>query len=78
MEAVRCWGQALIEDPTRVGMTKAAGVDETKFLAAKRREPTRWASAICDVYRRTVIDVIERRQGPDLDAWLARQPEAWR
>jgi hypothetical protein len=48
------WGQALVTDPARVGVTRAAGVDETKFLAAKRREPTRWASAICDVDRRAV------------------------
>ena len=78
MDAVRYWGQALIEDPARVGTTKAAGVDETKFLVALRREPTRWASAICDIDRRCVIDVIEGRQGPDLDAWLARQPAEWR
>jgi transposase len=62
MDAVRYWGQALIEDPARVGVTKAVGVDETKFLAAKRRDPTRWVSAICDVSRRVVIDVTEGRQ----------------
>ena len=44
MDAVAYWGQALIEDPNRVGQTMAVGVDETKFLAARRREPTRWAA----------------------------------
>jgi len=78
MDAVRYWGRALVEDPDRVGVTMAVGVDETKFLAARRREPIRWASAICDIDRRTVIDVIEGRQGPELDTWLALQPEAWR
>jgi Transposase len=39
---------------------------------------SRWASAICDVDRWMVVDVIEGRQGPDLDAWLARRPERWR
>jgi transposase len=77
MDAVVWWGQALIEDPDRVGTTTAVGVDETKFLAARRREPTRWASAICDVARRTVVDVIEGRQGPELAAWLVGQPERW-
>lgn len=48
------------------------------FLAARRREPTRWASAICDVARRNVIDVIEGRGGPELAAWLTEQPERWR
>jgi transposase len=77
MDAVAYWGQALVEDPDRVGATTAVGVDETKFLAARRWEPTRWASAICDVARRSVIDVIEGRQAPDLEAWLVCQPEPW-
>jgi len=64
MDAVRYWGKALVADPARVGLSKAVGVDETKFLAAKRREPTRWASAICDFARRMVIDVIERPPPP--------------
>jgi transposase len=78
MDTVRYWGQALVDDPARVGTTRAVGVDETKFLAAKRREPTRWVSAICDIGRRSVVDVIEGRQGPELDRWLADQPVAWR
>jgi transposase len=78
MDAVRYWGQALDDDPARVGTTRAVGVDETKFLAAKRKEPTRWVSTICDVSRRMVVDVIEGRQGPELDVWLADQPKAWR
>jgi transposase len=78
MDAVAYWGQALIEDPDRVAQTAAVGVDETKFLAARRRESTRWASAICDVADRSVIDVIEGRQGPELEEWLVEQPERWR
>lgn len=77
MDAVAYWGRPLIEDPNRVGETAAMGVDETKFLAARRREPTRWASAICDVAGRSVIDVIEGRGGPELAAWLAERPEPW-
>jgi transposase len=78
MDAVAFWGQPLIDDPDRVGQTTAVGVDETKFLAARRREPTRWASPIHDVERRSVVDVIEGRGGPDLAAWLAERPEKWR
>jgi len=77
MDAVTYWGQALVTDPARVGQTTAVGVDETKFLAARRREPTRWVSTICDVACPMVVDVIEGRQGPELDAWLTGQPERW-
>lgn len=44
MDAATFWGQAVIDDPARVGVTEAVGVDETKFLAAKRTEATAWIS----------------------------------
>lgn len=78
MDAVAYWGRALVEDPARAATTAAVGVDETKFLAAKAKEPTRWASAICDVAARRVVDVIEGRQGPELDAWLSARPTTWK
>ena len=37
MDAVAYWGRVLIDDPDRAGQTTAAGVDETKFLAARHR-----------------------------------------
>ena len=73
MDAVAYWGQPLIDDPNRVGQTTALGVDETKFLSVKRDEATHWVSAICDVARRLVVDVIEGRQGPGARR-LARSP----
>jgi transposase len=77
MDAVAYWGQALIEDPERVGATNAVGVDETKRLARKRRQATQWISAICDVARRIVIDVVKGRDGAELEGWLEDQPQAW-
>lgn len=77
MDAVAYWGQALIEDPGRVGGCVAVGVDETKFMAANRWRRTTWISAICDIENRQVIDVIRGRQGPELGGWLARQPSWW-
>jgi transposase len=53
-------------------------VDETKRLAAERRRATRWISAICDVARRIVIDVIKGRGGRELEAWLEEEPRAWK
>lgn len=78
MDAVTLWGEALVADPDRVGDTAAIGVDETSFLAATATERTRWVSSICDVEGHTVIDLIEGRQAPDLDGWLADQPQAWK
>ncbi|MGQ0616871.1 MAG: ISL3 family transposase [Acidimicrobiia bacterium] len=78
MDAVRYWGEALIEDPGRVGTTEALGVDETKFLAAQVQRSTSWVSAVCDLKRRSVIDVVEGRHGPELSGWLAGQEQNWK
>ncbi len=78
MDAVTLWGEALVDDPDRVGATAAVGVDETSFLASSVTERTRWVSSICDVEAHTVIDLIEGRQDPDLHRWLTKQSEEWR
>ena len=78
MDAVAYWGAALVDDPERVGDSKAVGVDETKLAAAKRDQRTKWMTAICDIEQRHVLDVIEGRQGPELSEWLGERPERWR
>ncbi len=78
MDALNLWGAALVDDPKRVGGTRAIGVDETSFLAATATEGTRWVSSICDVEGRIVIDLIEGRQAPELDQWLAERPQGWK
>jgi hypothetical protein len=54
------------------------GVDETKWLAAQATEPTRWVSAVVEVERPTVIDVLEGRNAGDLADWFAQRDPAWR
>ena len=78
MDAVTWWAEALIDDPDRVGLVSAVGVDETKMLAALRFERTQWISSICDLGRRIVIDVIETRQGAELARWLDARSVEWR
>ncbi len=78
MDAVCFWGGVLVDDPERIGATEAAGVDETKSIAANRTQRTQWITAICDIGERQVLDVIKGRQGPELSEWLLEQPETWR
>ena len=78
MDAITLWGEVLVEHPDRVSATTAIGVEETSFLAATATEETRWVSSICDVEGRSVIDVIEGRQAPDLDRWLTDQADDWK
>jgi len=78
MDAVVIYGTPLVEDPGRIGGVKAIGVDETKWLAAKAKAPTRWASAVVDVERPRVVDLLEGRNADDLGTWLAARAPAWR
>jgi hypothetical protein len=39
MNAVREYGQALVDDPERVGQVRKLGVDETTWLTATREHP---------------------------------------
>jgi transposase len=78
MDAVELYGTPLVEDPQRIGGVEAIGVDETKWLAAQATEPTRWVSAVVDVRRPKVIDLLEGRNAVDLATWLTDQTDTWR
>src|SRR5215207_6951251 len=78
MDAVVLYGTPLVADPARLGGVEAIGVDETKWLAAKAKAPTRWASAVVDVKAPRVLDMLEGRNAGDLGAWLAARTPAWR
>ena len=51
-------------------------MDETKFLAARRRESTRWASAICDVADRGVTVTVTDLHEPFRAALADHLPNA--
>ena len=77
MDAVREYGQPLIDDPGRVGCVRMLGVDETSFLKANRDHPTIYATGMVDLVGRIVIDVVQGNTGGDLGSWLDAQPESW-
>ena len=77
MDAVREYGEPLVDDPQRVGQVRALGVDETKWLSATRTSHTRYATSLVDLDRRRVIDVIEGNAGADLAGWLDDRPKPW-
>lgn len=77
MDAVREYGEPLVDDPERVGVVQALGVDETKWLSATRTTRTRYTTGLVDLDRRQVIDVIEGNSGAALAGWLDEQPKPW-
>ena len=58
MDAVWEYGQPLVDDPDRVGVVAALGVDETAFLKATQDHPTIYATGLVDLDERIVIDVV--------------------
>jgi transposase len=75
MDTVRLYGNWLIADPDRLAGIQALGVDETKFLAGTRERRTSWVTAICDVARRFVADIVEDRNANAVTGWVHTQPD---
>ena len=78
MNAVSEHGAPLVEDPDRVGMVVTLGLDETSFLKANRRQPTRYVTGFVDLDRRRMIDLVEGNDAKGVKAWLASRDPQWR
>lgn len=76
METVRIYAEHLIDDPDRVTGIHALGVDETKFVAGNSDRSTSWVTAVCDVGRCFVADVVEHRDVEAVTGWATTQPAA--
>jgi transposase len=79
-DAMVAYGTPLVEDPDRIGVVSALGLDETLF---NRRGPWRtqsWCTSIVDVGAGQVrlLDVVKGRSAAGPSAWLARQAPEWR
>src|SRR5204863_6493428 len=78
MDAVRAYGQPLVDDPDRLAGVSALGVDETAFLAANGRHHTQYVTGMVDVTAARLLDVVPGRSGTVLSQWIAAQPQPWR
>src|SRR4029450_3424458 len=57
MRAVADHGRPLVEDPGRLDGVAALGLDETSFLKATRRAPTRYVTGLVDLERGRLLDL---------------------
>jgi transposase len=78
MAAVRWFGQPLVDDPDRVGITAQVGFDETVMSPARHLRRRRFITATVDVQSGQIIDVFNGRDASDLRKWLQGQPVWWR
>ena len=80
MNAVRGFGQPLVDDPQRLDRVTRLSVDETAFLAATAYRSTSFVTGIVDLTGRVarLLDVVEGRSGKALCDWVSGRAQAWR
>ena len=77
MSAVVRHGTPLVDDPHRVGVVRALGVDEHSYLAATAEHETIYATSLVDLDRRRVIDLFEGKSAQKLRSWTAKRSKRW-
>lgn len=79
MDAVSAYGKILIEDPERIGVTTALGLDETLFACHGRFLTQAWSTSIVGLDRPAqLLDVVPGRSAKRASEWIDAQPEVWR
>jgi transposase len=77
MNAVIEHGTPLVDDPQRIGRVRQLGVDETSFLKATRQHWTIYATAMVDLERHVLIDMVKGNSAKDLRGWTDHADPAW-
>jgi transposase len=77
MRAVRDHGVRLVDHPDRLDEVAALGLDETSFLKATRLAPTRYVTALVDLERGRLLDLVADRTRIAVDGWLSAQSRDW-
>jgi hypothetical protein len=70
MRAVADHGIPLVDDPTRLDGVVTLGLDETSFLKATRRAPSRYVTGLVDLEQGRLLDVVADRTRAAVDGWL--------
>jgi transposase len=77
MRAVADHGTPLVEDPARLDGVAALGLDETSFLKATRRAPTRYVTGLVDLEGGRLLDVVADRTRAAVGGWLDVRSRDW-
>ncbi len=81
MQAVRDYGQPLVDDANRLGSITALGIDEHVWAHARPRRATRFATGIVDISTGRpprLLDVVPGRTGKVYADWLTARDDSWR
>jgi transposase len=75
--AVAEHGTPLVDDPARLDGVAALGLDETSFLKATRRAPTRYVTGLVDLEGGRLLEVVADRTGAAVVGWLHARSRDW-
>lgn len=77
MNAVKEFGQPMVEAADRVGPVEKLGIDETSFLKGTASHHTRYATSLIDLDQHTMIDFIEGNSAGALRRWCEGRDRGW-
>ncbi|HEV2811589.1 MAG TPA: ISL3 family transposase [Acidimicrobiales bacterium] len=77
MNAVRDYGEPLVDDPGRIGAVGGLGLDETAWLRANATRHTAFLTGFVDIIGGRLLDIVAGRSARVVEDWLAARPEAW-
>lgn len=78
-DAVTTYGSALLAaDRKRLTRTRAIGLDETNFVRFSGHAQAQYATTVCDVEHRQIIDILPSRHFVDVAGFLDKQPVGWK
>jgi transposase len=76
-DTVVAYGEALIDDPDRIGTTTALGLDETLFVKLGPFRTKQWCTSIVDVAAGRLLDIVPGRSAAEPCRWLAERGDEW-
>ncbi|MGC8462038.1 MAG: ISL3 family transposase, partial [Candidatus Dormibacteria bacterium] len=77
--AVIAYGTVLVdEDPYRIGVVSALGLDETLFFRLGEWHTLQWATCFVDVKEGTLLDLVEGRTSKAPSTWLKKRTTSWK
>ena len=76
-DAVIGYGEALVDEPGRIGDVEALGLDEVLFVRRGPRHHQEFSTTIADVRRGQLLDVVPGRSAKEPAAWLQARGEEW-
>src|SRR4029450_4871634 len=77
MRAVAEHGTPLGDDAARLEGVAALGLDETSFLKATRKAPTRYVTGLVDLEGGRLLDVVANRTRAAVAGWLHARSRDW-